>query len=335
MEYRNLGRTGVKVAPLALGTDNILNPTPEKEAQKMILRAIEAGINLIDTSNSYMQGEAERVIGQTLKESGLREQVIVATKAHYPTGPGPNDRGNSRLHLMRACEDSLKRLQTDHIDLYQLHRPVFDMPIDETLAALTDLVRQGKVRYIGSSTAPAWKVLEGILVSELKGYVRFVSEQPPYNLLDRRIENELIPMAQAYDLALLPWSPLAMGMLAGRYTDQELRPEGSRARLRGGIYAERVSNRAVQMGNRFVKLAREAGYDPAQLAILWVKDQPGITAPIIGPKSLEQLEHLLPVLEMSLPEDIRAACDGLVPPGSAVANFHNSAPWMKMQLEVG
>jgi len=335
MEYRNLGRTGVKVAPLALGTDNILNPTPEKEAQKMILRAIEAGINMIDTSNSYMQGEAERVIGQTLKESGLREQVIVATKAHYPTGPGPNDRGNSRLHLMRACEDSLKRLQTDHIDLYQLHRPVFDMPIDETLAALTDLVRQGKVRYIGSSTAPAWKVLEGILVSELKGYVRFVSEQPPYNLLDRRIENELIPMAQAYDLALLPWSPLAMGMLAGRYTDQELRPEGSRARLRGGIYAERVSNRAVQMGNRFVKLAREAGYDPAQLAILWVKDQPGITAPIIGPKSLEQLEHLLPVLEMSLPEDIRAACDGLVPPGSAVANFHNSAPWMKMQLEVG
>jgi aryl-alcohol dehydrogenase-like predicted oxidoreductase len=335
MEYRNLGRTGVKVAPLALGTDNILNPTPEKEAQKMILRAIEAGINLIDTSNSYMQGEAERVIGQTLKESGLREQVIVATKAHYPTGPGPNDRGNSRLHLMRACEDSLKRLQTDHIDLYQQHRPVFDMPIDETLAALTDLVRQGKVRYIGSSTAPAWKVLEGILVSELKGYVRFISEQPPYNLLDRRIENELIPMAQAYDLALLPWSPLAMGMLAGRYTDQELRPEGSRARLRGGIYAERVSDRAVQMGNRFVKLAREAGYDPAQLAILWVKDQPGITAPIIGPKSLEQLEHLLPVLEMSLPEDIRAACDGLVPPGSAVANFHNSAPWMKMQLEVG
>ncbi|MGK0617449.1 aldo/keto reductase [Meiothermus cerbereus] len=335
MEYRNLGRTGVKVAPLALGTDNILNPTPEKEAQKMILRAIEAGINLLDTSNSYMRGEAERVIGQTLKESGLRDQVIVATKAHYPTGPGPNDWGNSRLHLMRACEDSLRRLQTDHIDLYQLHRPVFDMPIDETLAALTDLVRQGKVRYIGSSTAPAWKVLEGILVSELKGYVRFVSEQPPYNLLDRRIENELIPMAQAYDLAVLPWSPLAMGMLAGRYADQELRPEGSRARLRGGIYAERVSARAVQMGNRFVKLAREAGYDPAQLAILWVKDQPGITAPILGPKSVEQLEHLLPVLEMSLPEDIRAACDGLVPPGSAVANFHNSAPWMKMQLEVG
>ncbi len=335
MEYRNLGRTGVKVAPLALGTDNILNPTPEAEAKRMVLRALEAGINLIDTSNSYMQGEAERIIGQTLKESGLRDQVIVATKAHYPTGPGPNDRGNSRLHLMRACEDSLKRLQTDHIDLYQLHRPVFDMPIDETLAALTDLVRQGKVRYIGSSTAPAWKVLEGILVSELKGYVRFVSEQPPYNLLDRRIENELVPMAQSYNLALLPWSPLAMGMLAGRYAEENIRPEGSRARLRGGIYAERVTPRAVEVGNRFVKLAREAGYDPAQLALLWVKDQPGITAPIMGPKSVEQLEHLLPVLNMKLPEDIRAACDALVPPGSAVANFHNSAPWMKMQLEIG
>ncbi|GIW30270.1 MAG: aldo/keto reductase [Meiothermus sp.] len=332
MEYRNLGRTGVKVAPLALGTDNILNPTPEAEAKKMILRAIEAGINLIDTANSYMQGEAERVIGQTLKESGLRDQVLIATKAHYPTGPGPNDRGNSRLHLLRACEDSLRRLQTDHIDLYQLHRPVFDIPIDETLAALTDLVRQGKVRYIGSSTAPAWKVLEGILVSELKGYVRFVSEQPPYNLLDRRIENELVPMAQAYNLALLPWSPLAMGMLAGRYAEENIRPEGSRAHLRGGIYAERVTPRAVEVGNRFVKLAREAGYDPAQLAVLWVKDQPGITAPIIGPKSVEQLEHLLPVLDMKLPEDLRAACDALVPPGSAVANFHNTAPWMKMQI---
>ncbi|AGK05900.1 aldo/keto reductase [Meiothermus ruber DSM 1279] len=317
---------------MALGTDNILNPTPEAEAKKMILRGIEAGINLIDTANSYMRGEAERVIGETLKESGLRDQVLIATKAHYPTGPGPNDRGNSRLHLLRACEDSLKRLQTDYIDLYQLHRPVFDMPIDETLAALTDLVRQGKVRYIGSSTAPAWKVLEGILVSELKGYVRFVSEQPPYNLLDRRIENELVPMAQAYNLALLPWSPLAMGMLAGRYAEDNIRPEGSRARLRGGIYAERVTPRAVEVGNRFVKLAREAGYDPAQLALLWVKDQPGITAPIIGPKSVEQLEHLLPVLDMKLPEDIRIACDGLVPPGSAVANFHNSAPWMKMQI---
>jgi aryl-alcohol dehydrogenase-like predicted oxidoreductase len=333
MEYRNLGRTGVKVAPLALGTDNLLNPTPEDESVRMVLRALDAGINLIDTSNSYKQGDSERVIGKALKESGRRDEAFIATKVHYPTGPGPNDRGNSRLHLIKACEDSLKRLQTDHIDLYQLHRPVFDMPIDETLSALTDLVRSGKVRYIGSSTAPAWKVMEGILTSELKGYVRFVSEQPPYNLLDRRVENELIPMAQAYHLAILPWSPLAMGMLAGRYADEDLRPEGSRAALRGGIYAERVTERAVQVGNRFVRLAREAGQDPARLAIVWVKDQPSVTAPIIGPRTVEQLEHLLPVLEMKLDASIRAACDALVPPGSAVANFHNSAPWMRMKLD--
>lgn len=333
MHYRLLGRTGVKIAPLALGTDNILNPTPEDEAIRMILRALDGGINLIDTSNSYRQGEAERVIGRALKESGRRDEAFVATKAHYPTGKGPNDRGNSRLHLIRAVEDSLKRLQTDHIDLFQLHRPDFEVHIEETLGALTDMVRMGMVRYVGSSTAPAWKVLEAVLTAELKGLVRFTSEQPPYNLLDRRIENELIPMAQSYNLGIISWSPLAMGMLAGRYLNREIRPEGSRAALRGGIYAERVSERAVEIGNRFVAFAFEAGYDPARLAITWVKDQPGITAPIIGPKNVEQLEHLLPVLEMKLEAEIAAACDKLVPPGSAVANFHNSAPWMKMRID--
>lgn len=333
MEYRNLGRTGVKVAPLALGTDNILNPTPADQAERILLRAIEEGINLIDTSNSYSQGGSEEVIGQVLARHGLRDQVVLATKAHYPTGPGPNDRGNSRYHLIKACEDSLRRLKTDHIDLYQLHRPVFDMPIDESLSALTDLVRQGKIRYIGSSTAPAWKVMEGILTSELKGYVRFVSEQPPYNLLDRRIENELVPLAQAHQLALISWSPMAMGMLAGRYSPTQPRPQDSRAALRGGIYAERVSQRAIEVANQFVELARQSGHDPAQLAVLWVKDQPGLTAPILGPRTLEQLEHLLPVAQMKLSDDLRAACDALVPPGSAVANFHNSATWMKMRVD--
>jgi 1-deoxyxylulose-5-phosphate synthase len=189
------------------------------------------------------------------------------------------------------------------------------------------------VRYIGCSTAPAWKILEGILTSEAKGFVRFASEQPPYNLLDRRIETELVPMAQAYDLALLPWSPMAMGMLAGRYEHENTRPEDSRASQRGGIYADRVTPKAVRTANQFVRLARDSGFDPAHLALLWVKDQPGITAPIIGPKNLAQLEHLLPVLEMNLPDEIRIACDGIVPPGSAAANFFNSSGWMKMQLE--
>ena len=332
MEYRRLGRTGALVAPLALGTDNILNPTPEDESSRMIIRALDGGINLIDTSNSYGSGEAERVIGRVLAESGRRDEVMIATKVHYPTGPGPNDRGNSRLHIMRACEQSLRRLQTDRIDLYQLHRPDFDVPMDETLGALTDLVHQGKVCYIGSSTAPAWKVLEGVLLAELRGLVPFVTEQPPYNLLDRRVENELVPMALRYGLGLLPWSPLAMGVLAGRYADDNIRPEGSRASLRGGIYADRVSQKAVEAGNQFVRVARAAGIDPARLAIAWVMNQPAVVAPLIGPKSVEQLEHLLPVMDMTISADVAAACDTICAPGSAVANFHNSAPWMRMKI---
>ena len=332
MEYRLLGRTGVKVAPLCLGSDNFANPTPEAESIAMIERAIDAGINLIDTSNSYAKGESERIIGRALAASGRRDQVLVATKAHYPTGPGPNDSGNSRLHLMKACEESLKRLQVDCIDLFQLHRPSFELPIEETMCALTDLVRQGKVRYVGCSTTPAWKAMESIMASELKGYVRFVSEQPPYNLLDRRIENEMVPFCQEYQLGIFPWSPLAMGILAGRYADADKTPEASRAALRGGIYAERVTARGIEVGSRFVQLAKDRGISPAQLAVLWVKDQPGITAPLIGPRTLEQLEHFLPVMEMQLDDQTRAACDALVPPGSAVADFHNSAPWMKMQV---
>jgi aryl-alcohol dehydrogenase-like predicted oxidoreductase len=330
--YRLLGRTGARVAPLALGTDNILNPTPEDESSRMIIRALDAGINLIDTSNTYRAGESERVIGRVLAESGRRDEAVIATKVHYPTGDGPNDRGNSRIHIMRACEESLRRLQTDRIDLYQLHRPDFEVPIDETLGALTDLVRQGKVRYIGSSTAPAWKVLEGVLFAELKGLAQFVTEQPPYNLLDRRVENELVPMALKYGLGLLPWSPLAMGVLAGRYADDDIRPSGSRASLRGGIYAERVSQAAVEAGNRFVRLARDVGVDPARLAISWVMNQPGVTAPIIGPRTVEQLEHLLPVMEMTISPEVATACDEICAPGSAVANFHNSASWMKMRI---
>ena len=323
-----MGRTGVKISPLVLGTDNFLNPTPETESVAIINKAIEAGINLIDTSNSYAHGESERIIGKALKENGKRNQVLIATKAYYPTGPGPNDRGNSRAHLVKACEDSLKRLQTDHIDLYQLHRPDFTIPHEETLSALNDLVNQGKVRYIGSSTAPAWRVMEGLMISELKGYARFVTEQPPYNLLDRRIENELIPMCQAHGLGLITWSPLAMGMLTGRYKDSGSLPPDSRAVLRGGIYAERISSNAISVGLQFVELAEQMGYSPAQMALLWVRDQPGITAPLIGPRTMEQLEHFLPVLEMTSTAVMMKACDELVKPGSSVANFHNTSGWM-------
>ena len=332
MEYRVLGRSGVKIAPLGLGTGNFADPTSEAEAIRMLMRAVEAGVNLIDTANSYTDGESERFIGRAFAQGLPRHEVILATKAFQRVGPGPNDEDLSRLHLIRACEDSLRRLQTDTIDLYQIHRPSPSIPVDETLGALTDLVRQGKVRYIGSSTHPAWKVMEAIMVSELKGYARFVCEQPPYNLLDRRIENELVPLCQAYGLGLITWSPLAQGVLAGRYPSATDLPADSRGALRGGIYSERITQPGIEVGQKMVELAKAHGLSAAQLATLWVKDQPGITAPLIGPRTVEQLEHLLPVLEMSLSDELREACDALVPPGGAVASFFNTADWMKQRI---
>jgi 1-deoxyxylulose-5-phosphate synthase len=332
VEHRRLGRSGLKVAPLALGTDNFANPTPAEECRAMLEAAVKGGINLVDTSDSYAGGEAERIIGGWLKDGGRRDDLLIATKVFYPTGPGPNDRGLSRAHILRACEDSLRRLGTDWIDLYQTHRPDPETALEETLRALDDLVAQGKVRYLGSSTAPAWHVVEAILTSEKRGWASFVSEQSPYNLLDRRIENELVPACQRHDVGLLTWSPLAMGMLAGRYASAEAPPADSRKALRGGIYGERVTARGVDVGNRFAALARAAGHEPAPLAVVWVRDQPGVTAPIVGPRTLAQLKQQLATLDMRMGDSLRAQCDELVPPGSVVASFFNSAPWMKWKI---
>jgi len=332
MNYRRLGQTGLKLAPIGLGTDNFANPVAVDDAHAILDRAVAAGINLVDTSNSYGHGDSERFIGSWIQQTKRRHDIVIATKAYYPTGPGPNDRGASRRHLIQACEDSLQRLQTDHIDLYQLHRPSPDVPIEETLYALDTLVRDGKVLYIGTTTHPAWQIMEALMVSEVRGFARFVSDQPPYNLLDRRIENELVPLCGKHGIGLIPWAPLASGLLAGRYQDAAHVPADSRAALRGGIYAERVTARGVEASRRFVALAHVHDIPPAQLALLWVKDQPGVTAPLFGPRTVAQLEHILPVLEMELSDDLRDACDRVVPPGSVVANFHNTAPWMKMSM---
>jgi aryl-alcohol dehydrogenase-like predicted oxidoreductase len=329
MNYRPFGRTGLQVSPLVLGTDNFVNPTPRDECFAILDMAVDAGINLIDTSNSYAGGEAERIIGSWLADNGKRDQVMIATKVFYPSGPGVNDRGLSRSHIMRACEASLKRLGVETIDLYQTHRPDLDIPQEETLRAFDDLVTQGKVRYIGSSTAPAWHLVESLTTSLREHFVSLVSEQSPYNLLDRRIENELIPVCQRYGMALFTWSPLAMGMLAGRYTTADAPPSDSRISLRGGIYAERVTEKGVELGNRVAALARAAGYEPAQFATAWVKDQPGVTAPIIGPRTVAQIKNMLPVLEMSLSQELREQCDLLSVPGSVTASFFNSASWMR------
>jgi aryl-alcohol dehydrogenase-like predicted oxidoreductase len=331
MEYRLLGRTGVRVSPLCLGTMNFGGPTPEKESIRIIHRALDAGINFIDTANMYVEGESERVIGKAL-EGGRRYKTILATKVHFPQSDDPNDRGNSRRHILRAVEDSLRRLQTDWIDLYQIHRPVFDVPQDETLRTLDDLVRQGKVRYIGCSTFPAWMVMEALAISERHGLARYITEQPPYNLLDRRIENELVPLALRYDLGLLPWSPLAMGMLAGRYASANQHPKDSRAARIGTWAADRVSESGIEAARQVAKVAQTKELTPAQLSLLWVKDQPAVTAPIIGPRTMDHLDDALIVLEMSLDSELSTALDEIVPPGNAVADFHNTSGWMKMTI---
>jgi aryl-alcohol dehydrogenase-like predicted oxidoreductase len=333
MEYRKLGRSGVLVSPLCLGTMNFGGSTSEEDSFAIMQKAIDGGINFFDTANVYNKGESERIIGKFLKENKLREQVFLATKVNGRMGDAPNDAGTSRYHILKACEDSLKRLQTDHIDLYQLHRPPMTHPQDETLHAFDDLIHAGKVRYIGCSTHPAWMVMEALSLSEHYGLNRYISEQPPYNLLDRRIENELIPLCQKYDLAIIPWSPLAMGILAGRYPKTDDYPENSRAHLwDSSMVRARVTQRGIDIGKVVAKMAQERGMTASQLSLLWIKDQPGVTAPIIGPRTLAHLEDALGILDKSLDDADRPLFDELVHPGNAVADFHNSNDWMKARV---
>jgi aryl-alcohol dehydrogenase-like predicted oxidoreductase len=333
MEYRPLGRTGVMVSPLCLGAMNFGGPTDEADSLAILARALEAGINFIDTANVYTDSESERIVGKFLKESSKREEVVLATKVFSVVGNLPNDRGASRFHILKAVEDSLRRLQTDHIDLYQQHRPSLTIPQDENLRAYDDLVRSGKVRYIGCSTFPAWMVMEALATSERLGLARFISEQPPYNLLDRRIENELVPLCQKYGLAVLPWSPLAGGILAGRYVNAQGLPEGSRATRMGAMFTDRITRRANDVAVEVGKMAQERGLTTSQLALLWVKDQPAVTAPIVGPRTLSHLEEALAVMERKLDDADRPLFDALVHPGNAVADFFNSNDWMKARVK--
>ena len=331
MEYRSLGRTGVMVSPLCLGTMNLGGPTGEQESLAIVNRALEAGFNFIDTADVYNNGESERLVGKALRSNGRRDHVVLATKVHGAMGPGPNDRGPSRYHILRACEDSLRRLQTDHIDLYQLHRPPLTIQQDETLRAFDDLIHAGKVLYIGCSTHPAWMVMEALAISERYNLARYISEQPPYNLLDRRIENELVPLCEKHGLALIPWSPLAGGILTGRYPLEGDLPADSRA-ARAEWFRARVTLKGRQVAARVEEMAKERGMTGTQLALLWVKDQPGVTAPIVGPRTLAHLEEFVPVLDMTLAATDRPLFDNLVHPGNAVADFHNSNEWMKARI---
>jgi 1-deoxyxylulose-5-phosphate synthase len=327
---RSLGASGLEVAPLCLGAMNFGDPTDGDESARMIDAALDGGIDMIDVADVYARGESERIVGAALQANGRRDDIVLATKVGMPTGKGDAAQWHRREHIVASCDRSLTSLETDRIDLYQLHRPTFaDVPQEETLAALDELVRAGKVRFVGCSTHPAWMVMEAIAIAERDGLPRYVSEQPPYNLLDRRIENELLPVCRKYGLGILPWSPLGGGILANRYADGV--PDGSRATRRPQVL-QRVTPRAVEVGRALGTLAADRGITVTQLALLWCKDQPGVTAPIIGPRTMEQLDDALAVLDMALDDDTRAACDELVPPGSAVADFHNTAPWMLATL---
>jgi aryl-alcohol dehydrogenase-like predicted oxidoreductase len=333
--YRQLGRAGLRISCLTLGAGNFGDMTSEETAGRIMQRAIDRGINAFDTGDAYVGGESERIIGRFLEATGQRDRVLVVTKVYYPTGPGPNDQGLSRYHVLRACEDSLRRLQTDRIDLYLTHRTAsLVTPIEETLEALTDLVRQGKVVYVGCSTYPAWQVMEALGASERHGYARFVAESPPYNLLDRRAENERIPLCLKHGLGVLPWSPLAMGLLAGRYPADGSFPAGSRAAQNPqGIYARRVNPAGARIGARLAELGRTYGLTAGQLALLWLKEQPGVTSPIVGPRTPEQLDEMLEVADRAADDALRASLDALNPPGTAVANFHNTSGWMKERID--
>ncbi len=332
MEYRKLGRSEVMVSSLCLGTLNFGGPTSENNSFEIMQKAVDGGINFFDTANAYYKGEGERIIGKFLKAHHLRDQIVLATKVYPRTGDVP-DGGGIRYHIVKACEDSLQNLQTDHIDLYQLHRPTLDGSQEEILRAFDDLIRAGKVRYIGCSTHPAWMVMEALSISEKYGLNHYVSEQPPYNLLDRRIENELIPLCQKYDLAIIPYSPLATGVLAGRYPQTENYPEGSRAQnWDKDLSKSRITQRGIDVGNAVRKMAEERGLTASQLALLWTKDQPGVTAPIIGPRTLTQLEDALGIMDMNLDSADYPLFDALVHPGNAVADFHNNNDWMKARL---
>ncbi len=328
MEYRTLGRTGVKVSEICLGCMMFGGRTSPDDSYAIIDRALEMGVNFIDTANVYSIGRSEEVTGEALKRNGKRNDVFLATKVHGAMGEGPLQSGNNRRHIIEQCEQSLRRLQTDHIDLYQIHRPQPDTAIDETLRALDDLIRAGKVRYIGTSTFPAWQLIESLWMSKELGLNRFVCDQPPYHLLDRSIERELVPFAQAYGLAIIPWSPLARGFLSGKYRRGEEIPGDSRAaRDMQGPFKERTkkhfSDLAYAVLDVLTALAQEKHCTMGQVALAWCANQPAITSPIIGPRTLEHLDDNLGAAEVTLTDEDRARLDAVAEPEQAIVPYYS------------
>ena len=325
MQNRILGRTGVSVSPLCLGA-MMFGPwgnDDESDSVRVIHRALDAGINFIDTADVYSAGESERIVGKAL--AGRRDDVVLATKFFMPMEADPNKRGGSRRWITRAVEDSLHRLDTDYIDLYQVHRPSQDTDVEETLGALTDLVRQGKVRYIGSSSYAASQIVEAQWTARDRHLERFVTEQPPYSILVRGIEADVLPTARRHGMGILSYSPLAGGWLSGRWRRNAASAPASAARPSARFDMSSPGNqRKLDVVEELAQLADQAGLTLIELAIAFVINHPAITAAIIGPRTMEQLESQLPAAEVILTADILDRIDRLVAPGVTINPDDNS-----------
>lgn len=323
MELRPLGRSGVQVSVYCLGAMMFGawgNPDHD-DCVRVIHRALDGGINFVDTADVYSAGESEEIVGRALK--GRRDDVILATKFFAPMGSDPNRRGGSRRWILQEVEDSLRRLDTDYLDLYQIHRPDDVVDIDETLGALSDLVHQGKVRYLGHSTFPADYIVEAQWVSERRGRERFVSEQPPYSILVRGIERAVLPACQRYGIGVIPWSPLAGGLLTGRYRKGQEPPEGSRLARGFGAQFEnerqrRVHEQRLDAVEELLSVASDAGVSLTHLAHAFVLEHPAVTSAIIGPRTMEQLDDALAGAEVRLDEATLDAIDKVVRPGTDI-----------------
>jgi aryl-alcohol dehydrogenase-like predicted oxidoreductase len=316
MHYRTLGRTGIKVSPYCLGAmmfGGIAN-SDHADCIRIVHKALDFGINFLDTADRYSAGESEEIVGKALK--GRRDRIVLATKVHGPMGEDPNQQGNSRRWIFQAVEASLRRLQTDYIDLYQIHRPAPDTDVEETLSAFTDLMRAGKVRAIGSSTFPVSEIVEAQWVAERRGLARFRTEQPPYSILDRSIEREVLPVCARYGMGVMVWSPLSKGMLTGRYRKGQPLPDS----LRVKVFPKQMSDeRNLDAVEQLVPLAQEAGLSLTHMAMAFVMAHPGVTSAILGPRTAEQLDDLLAGAEVRLDDDVLDRIDQIVPPGIDVA----------------
>ncbi len=313
MKYRTLGKTGIKVSPYCLGAMMFgkMGNADHDDSIRIIHKALDAGINFIDTADGYNRGESEEIVGKALK--GRRDQIVLATKVHRPMGDDPNMQGNSRRWITRAIEDSLRRLATDHIDLYLIHRPAPDTDIEETLFTLTDLMRAGKVRAIGSSTFPVSQIIEAQWVAKERGLARFRTEQPPYSILDRGIEREILPACERYGMGAMVWSPLAKGQLTGRYRKGQEQPNSLRVQY---FPKQMADERRLDAIEQLIPLAAEAGLSLTHMAMAFVMAHPCVTSAILGPRTMQHLDDLLAGAEVRLGDDILDRIDQIVSPGT-------------------